>query len=636
MHRHKEEGYINLNICRERNPEKFPSLKKAFSQIRGGDRIFIGTGCGEPQYLVKALVDYVEKRPDAFFDTELLHVWTLGVTPYTQEKYKSNFRHNSFYMGESTRDAVNSGMADYTPVFLSAVPHLFDRRMIPLDVALVQASLPDAHGYFSLGVSVDIVKAAVRHARTVIVQVNAQMPRIFGNTFIHLDDLDFLIPHDEPLLEYKQKNLVCNQVIRDIGEYVSQLIEDGDTIQIGYGSIADAVIEGLLGKKHLGIHTELLGDGIVSLMKKGVVDNSCKTLLRGKTVASFCMGSRETYDFLDNNPAVEFHPVDFTNNPLTISCINNMAAINSALELDLTGQATAESLGHLFYSGIGGQVDFMRGAILARRGKSILTMPSTNQSGTKSSIVPFLPEGAGITHIKCDIHYVVTEYGIAYLHGNNLRERAMSLIGVAHPDFRPSLVAAAKKRSLIYLNQPFPAGKAAHFPMELESKRTTKNGLSIFLRPATVDDEPVVKQFFCSFSDQGIYKRFLTKDEDCPREGTQQCVVSKDYMRKMVVLAGIREGEQERVIGVGQYAVLGNNILTAELTYAIHDHYQNAGVGKELFVYMNHIAGKRGITSFTAYVQPDNVRAISLLERVGFSAEKRIDSGVYVYRLDLT
>lgn len=623
-------------MCRERNPEKFPTLKKAFSRVRAGGRIFVGTGCGEPQYLVKALVDYVDKRPDAFFDTELLHVWSLGVTPYTQEKYKSNFRHNSFFIGESTRDAVNRGMADYTPVFLSALPHLFDRKMIPLDVALVQASLPDAHGYFSLGVSVDIVKAAVKHARTVIVQVNAQMPRVFGNTFIHLDDLDFLIPYDEPLLEYKQKDMMCDQVIRNIGGHVSQLIEDGDTIQIGYGSMADAVIEGLLEKKHLGIHTELLSDGIVSLMEKGVVDNSRKTLLRGKTVASFCMGSRETYDFLDNNPAVEFHPVDFANNPITISRINNMVAINSALELDLTGQATAESLGHLFYSGIGGHVDFMRGALLARGGKSILTIPSTNQGGSGSSIVPFLPEGAGITHTKCDINYVVTEYGIAYLHGNNLRERAMSLIGVAHPDFRPWLIAAAKNRSLIYLNQPFPSGKVAYFPLELESQRTTKNGLGIFLRPARIEDEPVVKEFFSSFSDQGIYKRFLTKNEDCSREGSQEWVVIKDYTRKMVVLVGIKEGDQERVIGVGQYAVLGENILTAELTYAIHDDYQNAGVGKELFVYMNHLAGKRGITTFTAYVQPDNVRAISLLETVGFSAEKRIDSGVYVYRFDLT
>ncbi len=636
LNRHKEEGCINLNTYLEKNPKKFPSLQKVFSHIRAGDRIFIGTGCGEPQYLVQSLVDYVERKPDACFDTELMQVWKLGFTPYAQEKYTNNFRHNSFFIGESIRDEVNKGMADYTPVFLSAVPKLFDRRIITIDVALVQVSLPDAHGYFSLGVSVDIVKAAVKHARTVIAQVNAYMPRIYGNAFIHMDNIDFLIVHDEPLLEYNDHGQVCDVVKRSIGNNTAQLIEDGDTIQIGYGSITDGVIEALLEKKHLGIHTELLSDGVARLMEKGIVDNNCKNLLRGKTVASFCMGSQKTYDFLDNNPAVEFHPIDFTNNPLTISRINNMVAINSAVELDLTGQATAESLGDMLYAGIGGQVDFMRGAILARGGKSILTIPSTNKEGTRSCIVPFLPERAGITHVKCDIHYVVTEHGIAYLHGNNLRERAMSLIGVAHPDFRPMLLAAANNRSLIFMDQPFPSGTEAHFPLELESRRTTRKGLSIFLRTARVDDEHAIKQFFCSLSDQSIYKRFLIVDEDCLETGLQECVVNSDYTQKMVVLAGIREGDKERLIGVGQYAVIGDSILTAESVIAVHDDYCNSGVGRELFAYMNHMAGKRGITSFTAFVQPDNIRSISLLEKVGFTAEKRVGSGVYIYRFDLT
>ncbi|MDO9529954.1 MAG: GNAT family N-acetyltransferase [Syntrophales bacterium] len=631
----KEEGYHNLNMCRASSPEKFVSLKRAFSQVRAGDRIFVGTGCGEPQYLVGGLVDYLEKYPNAFFDTEVMHVWTLGVAPYTHEKFKSHFRHNSFFIGENTREAVNRGMADYTPVFLSAVPQLFRRRMIPLDVALIQVSLPDAHGYFSLGVSVDIVKAAVQHARTVIVQVNAQMPRIYGNTFIHINDINFLIVQDEPLLEYKDNEQVCDEVTRRIGGYVSQLIEDGDTIQIGYGCITDAVMDSLLEKKQLGIHTELLGDGAVDLMKKGIIDNSCKTLLKGKTVASFCMGSRETYDYLDNNPAVEFHPIDFTNNPLTISRIKNMVAINSALELDLTGQATAESMGHLFYSGIGGQVDFMRGTVLSRGGKSILTLPSTSEGGKRSCIVPLLQEGAGITHTRGDSHYVVTEYGIAYLHGNNLRERAMSLIGVAHPDYRPSLIAAAKNRSLVYQDQVFPSGKEAHYPLELETKRTTRKGLSIFLRPAKVEDEPRLKQFFGSLTDQSIFKRFLTKREDFPHEVLQDCFVTTDYTRKMVVLVGIKEAERDLLIGVGQYTIVGENTLTAESVLVIHDDYQNAHVGSELFAYMNHIAGKRGIISFTAVVLPDNKHAIRLIERMGFTAEKRLDSGVYVYRFDL-
>ncbi len=629
---YKEEGYYTLNLYQQNSPHKFLPLEKIFSHVRAGDRIFIGTGCGEPQYLVEGLVNYLEKHPKAFFDTEVVHVWTLGVAPYTQEKFKRNFRHNSFFIGNNTREAVNRGMADYTPVFLSAVPDLFRRRIIPLDVALVQTSLPDAHGYLSLGISVDIVKDAVEHARTVIVQVNAQMPRIYGDTFIHVDDVDFLIAHDEPLLEYKDR--ACGEVTRLIGGYVSQLIEDGDTIQVGYGSIPDAVLESLHGKKQLGIHTELLSDGAVNLLKEGIIDNSCKTLLKGKTVASFCMGSRETYEYLDNNPAVEFHPIDFTNNPLQIARVNNMVAINSALEIDLTGQATAESLGHLFYSGIGGQADFMRGAVLAHGGKSILSLQSTSGEGKRSRIVPELQQGAGVTLTRGDIHYVVTEYGIAYLHGKNVRERAMSLIAIAHPDYRPWLIAAAKQRFLIYQDQVFPSGKEAHYPLELETWRTTHSGLSIFLRPVKLDDEPLLKEFFYSLSDQSMYQRFLTKREDFPHEVLQEYFVTTDYTRKMVVLAGIKDAERELVIGVGQYG-MGENTLTAEAALVVRDDFQNAGVGSELLAYLMHIAVKRGVTSFSVAVLPQNKHAIRLIEKMGFAAEKRFDSGVYVYKVDL-
>lgn len=629
---YEEEGYCNLKLCRERSPQKFLPPEQVFSQIRAGDRIFVGTGCGEPQYLVAALADYLEKHPKAFFDTEIIHVWTLGVAPYTQEKFKRNFRHNSFFIGENTREAVNKGMADYTPVFLSAVPDLLRRRIIPLDVALVQTSLPDAHGYLSLGISVDIVKAAVEQARAVIVQVNARMPRVYGDTFIHIDDIDYIIPYDEPLLEYKEK--ICDQATRSIGGYVSQLIADGDTIQVGYGSIPDAILESLHGKCHLGMHTELLGDGAVNLIRKGIIDNSRKTLFRGKTVASFCMGAQKSYEFLDNNPAVEFHPIDFTNNPLQIARIKNMAAINSALEIDLTGQATAESLGYLFYSGIGGQTDFMRGAVLSHGGKAILTLQSTVERGNRSRIVPSLAEGSGITLTRGDVHYVVTEYGIAYLHGKNVRERAMSLIAIAHPDHRPWLIAAAKKRSLVYQDQVLPAGREAVYPAELETWRTTRKGWRIFLRPVKLDDEPLLKDFFYSLSQKSTYQRFLTKREDFPHEVLQEYFVTTDYSKKMVVLAGIKEDERDLIVGVGQYGI-SDNTMTAEVALVVHDDYQNAGVGSELFAYLINIASRRGITTFTAAVLPQNKQAIKLIEKMGFSAEKTFDSGVYVYKIDL-
>ena len=332
-----------LDEVKKAYPKKFVSEEEAFSHIHRGDRIFIGTGCGEPQYLVRSLIDYVESRPKSFFDAEVIHVWTLGVAPYTDEKFKHNFRHNSFFIGDSTRDAVNKGIADYTPMFLSHVPDLLYRRFVPIDIALVQVSPPDDHGYMSLGISVDIVKAAVDSASFVVAQVNSNMPRVHGDGFIHVEDVDFVIAHDEPLLEYETK--ASDEIVDRIGKYVARLIRDGDTIQVGYGSIPNAILSSLHDRNHLGVHTELLSHGIVELMKAGVVDNRRKTINREKTVATFCMGKKETYEYIDDNPSIEFRTIDYTNNPLVIAQHDNMTAINSALEIDLTGQATAESIG---------------------------------------------------------------------------------------------------------------------------------------------------------------------------------------------------------------------------------------------------------------------------------------------------
>ena len=314
---------------------------------------------------------------------------------------------------------------------------------MPVDVALIQTSPPDDHGYMSLGISVDITKSAVENASMVITQVNTNVPRVHGDTFIHIDDADFIILHDESLLEYEVK--VPGEIAQRIGKYVARIIEDGNTIQVGYGSIPNAILSNLRNKKHLGVHTELLTDGIVELMKEGVIDNSKKVVNRGKTVATFCMGKKETYEYIHDNPGIEFRTIDYTNNPLVIAQQRNMVAINSALEVDLTGQATAESIGKTFYSGIGGSADFMRGAVLTPEGRTILALQSAAKSGEASRIVPFLREGEGVTLGRGDVHYVVTEYGMAYLHGKNIRERAMDLIGIAHPKFRPWLIEEAKK-----------------------------------------------------------------------------------------------------------------------------------------------------------------------------------------------
>ena len=625
-----EQNTAKLEDYKRIYPEKFLPEEKIFSHINRGDRIFIGTACSEPQYLVNALVEYVKSYPKAFFDTEVIHVWILGVAPYADEKFKQNFRHNSFFIGMNTRNTVNKGIADYTPIFLSRVPQLLRNGIIDIDVALVQTSYPDEHGYLSLGVSVDIVKTAVESARLVVVQVNKQMPRVHGDAFIHIKDVDFIVPHDEEILEFTTKD--SDDISNRIGKYVSLIIQDGDTIQVGYGRMPNAILKHLIGKKNLGVHTELISDGIVELMKAGVVTNSEKTVDRGKTIASFCMGTKPTYEYIHDNPSIEFKTIDYTNNPLIIAQQRRMTAINAALQIDLTGQATAESLGKSFFSGIGGQADFMRGAILAPGGKSILTLRSTTEDEQTSRIVPFIPEGAGITLNRGDVHYVVTEYGIAYIHGKNIRERAMDLIAIAHPKFRPWLIEEAKKDGLIYRDQAFIPGKKGEYPEHLETFRTTKTGIKLFLRPVKISDEELLKDFFYSLSDQSLYRRFISTRKDMPHERLQEMVVI-DYTKEMVILAVVEQNGKEVVVGVGQYGIQEYQHW-AEVAFAVRDDYQYKGIGQVLLSYLTLIAKRNGLLGFTAEVLVENKPMLHLFEKMGFNIEKRSSAGVYELKME--
>ncbi len=621
-----------LNDIKNAYPEKFVPADRIFNHIHRGDRIFIASGCGEPQYLVRALITYVQSHPKGFFDAEVIHLWTLGLAPYTDEKFERNFRHNSFFIGNNTRDAVNKGAADYTPISLSQIPDLFYRGVIPIDVALIQVSPPDSHGYMSLGVSVDMVKAAVERATVVVAQANSNMPRIHGDSFVHIKDVDFIVPHEEPILEYgPDAGEEASEIAQQIGKYVSRLVQDGDTIQVGYGRIPNVVLANLSDKKHLGVHTELLSDGIADLMKKGVIDNTRKSINRGKTIATFCMGKRETYDYLDDNPAIEFRTVDYTNNPLIIAQHDNMTAINSALEIDLTGQATAESIGKTFYSGIGGHYDFMRGAILAHNGKTILAIPSTAQNGAVSRIVSSITQGAGVTLNRGDVYYVVTEYGIAYLHGKNVRERAMELISIAHPKFRPQLIQEAKKLNLIYKDQAFIPGVRGQYPESLENHRTIRSGLEILLRPVKISDEPLLKDFFYDLSDSSLYRRFISVRKDMPHERLQEFTII-DYSGEMVILATLSQQEKEEIIGLGQYGI-DEAMHSAEVAIVVKDDFQNRGIGTELLSYLTYLAKKQGLLGFTAEVLRENKPMLHLFEKMGFDIEMRGAEEVYELRM---
>ena len=620
---------MSLDDAKSRYPEKFAPENEIFQHVHRGDRIFIGTGCGEPQYLVRALIDFVSSHPKAFFDAEVLQVWTLGVAPYTDQKFKHNFRHNSFFIGKNTRSAVNEGIADYTPISLSQVPNLLRRKFVPVDVALVQTSPPDKNGYMSLGVSVDITKAAVENASRIIVQVNSQMPRVHGETFVNIRDVDFIIPYDEPLLRYEET--VSDEIAQKIGTYVSRIVEDGDTIQVGYGSVPNAILLALRGKKHLGVHTELLSDGIVRLMKEGVVDNSLKSINRGKAVASFCMGKKETYDYIHDNPSIEFRPIDYTNDPQVIAAHRQITAINSCIQIDLTGQATAESIGRRFFSGIGGQADFMRGAVLSPRGKTILVIQSTASKGTVSRIIPFVPEGAGVTLGRSDVHYVVSEYGIAYLHGKNIRERAMELIAIAHPKFRARLIDEAKRLNLIYRDQKFVPGEKGQYPEGLETYRTTKTGLEILLRPVKITDETLLKGFFYSLSDKSMYRRFMSPRRDMPHRQLQEFVVI-DYTTEMVILASVKQGEKETVAGLGQYAMAGETHM-AEVAFTVRDDFQNKGIGTELLSYLTYLAMRQGLLGFKAETLMENQPMLRVFDKMGFDIKKSVSGGVYELKM---
>ncbi len=617
-----------LEDLRKKSPEKFPSSETAFSRIHSGDHILIGSGCGEPQYLLKSFISYVRANPKAILDAEVFQLWALGNVPYGDERLAENLRHNSFFIGCEVREAVNKGLADYTPISLSDVPDLFFRGIVPVDVALIQVSPPDVEGFMSLGVSVDIVKSAVKQASLVIVQVNCNMPRVSGDGRLHADDVDYILPCDEPLIEYRPE--VDEETAGKIGNYLSRLVHDGETIQAGYGGLVSSAVAHLKDKKHLGVHTELLSGGLVSLLRSGAVDNSSKTVNPWKTVASFCMGTQEDYRFLDGNTGIEFRGIEYTNDPLVIAGHENMTAINSALGIDLTGQATEESVGKSFYGGIGGQANYMRGAVLSRNGKSILVLESTAEGGKVSRIMPFLEEGAGVTLNRGDVHYVVTEYGIAYLHGKNIRERAMELISIAHPRFRPHLLAIAKKNNIVYPDQALISGKNGTYPEGLEAYRTTRTGLGILLRPVKITDEHLLKDFFYSLSEESLYHRFISVRKDMPHHRLQDYTVI-DYEKRMIILAVSPDEKDEELIGVGQYDILEDS-HTAEIAFVVRDKYQNKGVGKELLKYLTYIAKKKGLLGFKAAVLPDNKAMTTLFEEAGFEADKKTADGLYEYR----
>ena len=423
--------------------KKLTTPEDAVSIIESGTRIYISGNAATPFLLVKVLA----ARKDTLSDVDVVHVLLLGNDPLSAPGMEGHFRHKSLFVGPGDRKAVQEGKADYFPIFLNEIPGLFTHGSLPLDAAIIQTSPPDAHGFLSYGVENLATKAAAENAKQLIVQVNDKMPRTLGNCFIHISKVTKLVETSEELPELKINP--PSEVEQKIGNYIADLVEDGSTLQLGIGGIPNAALSAMSNKKELGIHTEMVSDGIMDAIEKGIITGSKKTLHPGKVVATFLLGSKKLYEFAHNNPLFEMYPVEYSNDPFIIAQNEKMVAINSAIEIDLTGQVCSDSIGYKIYSGFGGQVDFIRGAARSKGGKPIIALPSTTKNDTLSKITTHLKEGAGVVTSRGDVHYVVTEYGVAFLHGKSLRRRAESLIRIAHPKFRDELTFFAKKQNLI-------------------------------------------------------------------------------------------------------------------------------------------------------------------------------------------
>jgi len=601
---------------------KVSTPERAVQKVRSGQRVFIGSGAAEPQLLVKALAD----RGQELADTQITHILTLGVAPYADPKLKDGFRHNALFIGPNVREAVAEGRADFTPVFLSEVPRLFRRGKLPIDVALIQVSPPDEHGYCSYGVSVDVTKAAAESAFHVVAEVNPNMPRTLGDCFIHVDDIHVLVPSEMPILEAAHGEI--DEIAGRIGQHIAELIQDGSTLQLGIGTIPDAVLASLGGKKNLGIHSEMISDGVVDLAEKGVINGSCKNIHAGKIVASFAIGTRRLYDFIDNNPMCEFHPSDFTNDPFRIAENDRVVAINSALQVDLTGQVCADSLGTYFYSGIGGQVDFIRGASRSDEGRPIIALPSTAADGRISRIVPSLTPGAGVVTSRGDVHYVVTEYGVADLHGKTIRERAMALIHIAHPDHREQLMEEARNRNLVYADQVAVPGTGDQDLLSYERKFDAANGSPIHMRPIRPTDEDMMRDLFYACSAETLYHRFFTKMQSMPHRKLKK-FVNVDYEKNMALVSVTREDEREMIVAVGRYSV-DKSSNAAEVAFIVRDDWQGQGLGVSMFHQLLEVARKRGIMNFTADVLHDNARMLHIFHKCApTTIESTLEGGVY-------
>jgi len=579
--------------------QKLAGASEAISRIKRGSRVFIGTGCGEPQHLIRTMVNDANMQ-----DIMVYQMLSSTLSEFVDSpSFLRRFSLKLFFISSRMRKAAFEGKIDYIPSFLSQIPGLFSSGRIGLDVALIQVSPPDKYGYCSLGVSVDITRSGMENAGLVIAQVNPKMPRTWGDSFVHVDEIDLLVPHEEALVAV-QPTTPDNEISMRIGHYVSQLVDNGATLQIGFGSLPNAILPYLNKKKDLGVHTQLITDNLIPLIEKKVITNKKKTLLQGRIVASLCMGSEALYRYVDSNPSFYFRSSEFVNNPQQIARNDNLVSISSALEVDLTGQVCSDSVGYLFYSGIGDQVDFLRGSEMSKGGISIIALPSTAQHGRVSRIVSHLSEGAGVATTRGDVNFVITEYGIAELKGKGIYQRVVELSQIAHPKFRKGLIDVAKRRHYIFADQLPPAQEDLLFLESYKSTLELKNGKTVEFRPPFSSDEFAYRNFFYSLQDKTIYMRFFSKIKLFSHEVVQKHWASVDYRRNMSIIGLVQKGGHKDIVAIGSYAM--EDEQCAEVAFVVSEDYQNLGIASYLLETLEHIARENGYKRFSATVLQEN------------------------------
>jgi acyl-CoA hydrolase/GNAT superfamily N-acetyltransferase len=583
---------------------KVCTAAQAVAHVRPGDHVFVGTACATPRALVAAL-ESVDYGPA---DVELLHFFTDHAVPHDmQGRPTTRFRHRSFFVGADMRAAVRQGLADYVPMSIARVPELMALGRIAVDVAFIQVSLPDNFGYVNLGVSVDIVPAAVARARLVIAEVNPHMPRSLGDSVLHVDQLHHLVPVDTPVIEYVHEP-TDSPAMEQIARYIGGIIDDGSTLQIGLGRVTNEALKYLTDRQDLGIHSDVITDALVPLLEKGILTGACKTQRPRKIVTSFAMGTRRLYDLIDRNPLFVFLPIEAVCNPVTIAAQHKMVSVTQAFAVDLTGQVCADQFEGQFYSGLAAQGEFLRGASRSPGGKPIICLTSTDDAGAASRIRATLLPGEGVTVARSDVHYVITEFGIAYLFGKSIRERAVALIEIAHPKFRAELFAQA--RALGYVGPEQTLKNMRAYAVEAEKTVVLKDGRQVLLRPAASGDAAGVRDLFHGLSDRDVYTRFFRKVRGLSDRDVQRlCNLNFENEVAFVACEGPRENAQ--VVAHACYFVDPSTNL-AETAFMVHPAWQGSGLGSALQRHMAGHAQQRGVRGFVAEILSSNENMIRL------------------------